>query len=81
MLREETGRELTVGGAECPFAVPPVLSLRVKRVGRQVQYSIDGADLRTCRTELSDVARVAIGVRGTNNSGSSFARDLRITRR
>ena len=81
VLREETGRELTVGGAECPFAVPPVLSLRVKRVGRQVQYSIDGADLRTCRTELSDAARVAIGVRGTNNSGSSFARDLRITRR
>ncbi len=81
VLREETGRELTIGGAECPFAIPPALGLRVERAGRRVQYSIDGGDLRTCKDQLTDGARVSIGVRGTNNSGSSFARDLRITRR
>lgn len=81
VLRQEDGRELSVGGAECPFARSPTSSLRVDRTGRQVRFSLDGNDSRLCATELTEGARVSIGVRGTDGAGASFARNLRITRR
>ena len=81
VLRQEDGRELSVGGAECPFAKSTASTLRVDRVGRSVRFSIDGEDARLCGTELTEGARVSIGVRGTDNPSPSYARNLRITRR
>lgn len=81
VLRQQDGNELAVGGAQCPFAIGPAQGLRVERAGRQVRYAIDGGDLRTCGSQLADGARISVGVRGANNAGSSFARNLRITRR
>jgi hypothetical protein len=80
VLRQEDGRELAVGGAECPI-VQAGSKLRVDRVGTEVRFSIDGGDSRRCATELAEGARVSIGVRGGDNGGVSRARNLRITRR
>jgi hypothetical protein len=81
VLRQEDGRELSVGGAECPFAQAPIVRLRVDRTGTQVRYGINGGDSRLCTTELTEGARVSIGVRGSDNAGASFVRNLRIVRR
>ena len=81
MLRQEDGRELSVGGEECPFARAPTSTLRVDRVGPEVRFSIDGGEPRLCKARLSEGARVSIGVRGIDRPGASFARNLRITRR
>ena len=81
VLRQENGRELTVGGAECAFAQKPTTNLRVDRKGTQVRFTIDKDEPRLCPTELSEGARVSIGVRGPDGTGVSYARNLRITRR
>ncbi len=81
VLRQDDGRELVIGGAECAFAQKPTSSLRVDRTGAKVRFTIDGGESHVCPTELSDGARVSIGVRGTDSTGVSYARNLRITRR
>ena len=81
VLRQEDGREVAVGGAECAFTQKPTESLRVDRSGTQVRFTIDKDEARLCPTELNEGARVSIGVRGRDGPGVSYARNLRITRR
>ncbi|MDB4946445.1 MAG: Rhs family protein [Labilithrix sp.] len=80
VLRQDDGSELSVGGAECPYASAPQSRLRVERRGRNVRYSIDGGGERDCTSLLTDGTRVRIGLRGADNA-PSVSRNLRITRR
>lgn len=81
VLRQEDGVEVSVGGAECPFAQLPRRSLRVDRKGTRVRYTIDDDESHDCARELTPGARLSIGLRGGDNAPSSFVRNLRITRR
>ncbi len=80
VLRQENGREISVGGAECPFGQLPTTSLHVERVGTEVRFGVDGGDTRVCARELDEGARVSVGIRGTDYVPLSYARNLRITR-
>lgn len=79
VLRQEDGRELEVGGAECPSSVRDGTSIRIEREGSEVRFRIDDGESQRCGAELSSESRVKIGVRGGESGG--FARNLRITRR
>ncbi len=79
VLRQEDGRELFIGGAECPFAEPPKSTLRIEREGLEVRVRVDGNEPRRCATDLGAEARVSVGVRG--GEGGGVARNLRIFRR
>lgn len=81
VLRQESGRELAVGGAACAIAQSAKRSLHVERTGRRVSVRIDGGDDRACPTELDDGVRVAIGVRGADAAEVSVASNLRVVRR
>lgn len=81
VLRQENGRELEVGGAACAFLQSATRSLKVTRRGKRVEVSADDGEPRVCPTELDPGARVSIGVRGAGGTGTSVARNLRITRR
>ena len=81
VLRQESGRELEVGGAGCALPQTAKTSVRVERRGTRVTVSLDGGEARVCPMELEPRARVAIGVRGAGGSGASFAKNLRIARR
>jgi hypothetical protein len=81
VLRPERGAELEVGGASCAFAQAASQSLGVRRRGRRVVVSVDGAPERPCPTELEANVRVSIGLRGSQGVGSSAGRNLRVTRR
>ncbi len=81
VLRDESGRELEVGGASCAFAQGAQRHVAVRRSGRSVVVRADEGEERTCPTELEPGARVAIGVRGSQATGLSGARNLIVTRR
>lgn len=81
VLRQEDGRELEVGGAACAFAQAATKSLKITRRGKRVDVSVDDGEPRVCPTELDADARVSVGVRGAGATGTSVARNLRITRR
>jgi hypothetical protein len=81
VLREESGRELEIGGAGCAFAQGAQRHVFVRRSGRAVFVRADEGEERTCPTELDPSARVAIGVRGGLGTGLSGARNLIVSRR
>ena len=81
VLRQEDGRELEVGGAACAFTQNVARTLEVNRAGKRVTVRVDDGEARDCPTELDETARVSIGVRGAGGTGTSVARNLRITRR
>lgn len=81
VLRQEDGRELEVGGAGCGFAQGVTRSLDVERTGKSVTVRIDGGEPHACQAELDLGARISVGVRGAGGTGTSVARNLRITRR
>jgi hypothetical protein len=81
VLRQENGRELEVGGAACGFTQSVNKSLQVDRTGKRVVVRIDDGEPRECPTALDETARVSIGVRGAGGTGTSLAKNLRITRR
>ena len=81
VLRPERGPELEVGGASCAFAQSANQVLDVKRRGRRVTVSVDGAPERACPVELDPGVRVSLGLRGSQGAGVSAARNLRVTRR
>ena len=86
VLRQEDGRELEVGGADCAIAEAAsssstVGTLHVARDGSRVSVSLDDGPSHDCIGELDPTARIAIGVRGAGGTGVSLAHNLRITRR
>ena len=86
VLRQENGRELEVGGADCAYSGAAsssgaVGTLHVQRDGKRVTVALDDAQPRACVGELDPTARIAIGVRGAGGTGVSLAHNLRITRR
>jgi hypothetical protein len=86
VLRQEDGRELEVGGADCAYSGAAISSsavgtLHVQRDGKRVTVALDDAEPRACVGELDPTARIAIGVRGAGGTGVSLAHNLRITRR
>jgi hypothetical protein len=81
VLRQENGRELEIGGLACGFTQNVARSLLVDRIGKRVTVRIDDGDPHDCPTELDETARVSIGVRGAGGTGTSLAKNLRITRR
>ena len=80
VLREESGRELEVGGAGCAFAQGAERHVEVVRSGRRVVVRADDEPARACPTELAAGARVAIGLRGGAAGGLSGARNLLVVR-
>ncbi len=82
VLREESGRELEVGGAACAFAQAATSHLEVVRSETKVRARLDRTgELRDCPTELEKSKRVSIGLRGAQGSGVSAARNLVVVRR
>jgi hypothetical protein len=81
VLRQEDGRELEVGGAACGFTQSVNKSLQIDRTGKRVVVRIDDGEPHDCPTALDETARVSIGVRGAGGTGTSLAKNLRITRR
>jgi hypothetical protein len=81
VLRQESGREIEVGGAGCGFALSATTKIHVERVGPEVSVRFDDGAPRLCPSTLDDGARVTIGVRGPQGSGSAVARNLRVNRR
>lgn len=81
VLREESGRELEVGGIGCAFAQGAQHHVEVRRDGRKVVVRADDGDERTCPAELDPDARVAIGLRGGQGTALSGAKNLVVTRR
>ena len=81
VLRPELGAELEVGGVACAFGQAAKQSLDIKRRGRRVTVSVDGAPDRACPVELEPNVRVSLGLRGAQGVGVSAARNLRVTRR
>jgi len=80
VLRQESGRELEVGGGTCAFTKSGARSLHVERRGSKVSVRIDDGELRTCPGELDATSRVSLGVRGAVNEPFGYARNLRVTR-
>ena len=85
VLRQEDGRELEVGGAECAFteaaSSSSIATLHIERDGKRVTVTVGDAQPHDCVGELDPTARIAIGVRGAGGTGVSLAHNLRITRR
>lgn len=81
VLREETGRELEVGGVDCAFTANAKQHITVLRKGTQVTVRADEGETRTCQAPVTDGARVQIGIRGGSGVSTSGATNLRITRR
>jgi hypothetical protein len=81
VLRDETGRELEVGGFECAFTAGAQRSITVTRKGPRVTVATDDKAARTCQGTLAEGARVSVGLRGASGSGVSGATNLRVTRR
>lgn len=81
VLRQENGREVSVGGAECAIAQSAKKSLHVERVGRNVGVVIDGGGPTACPTLLDEGARVSVGIRGIDGPSTSVATNLRVVRR
>lgn len=81
VLREQNGRELSVGGPECAIAQTATRSLHIERTKRDVTVSIDGGAPRSCPTQLDEGARVSVGLRGLGGGSGSVAANLRVVRR
>lgn len=81
VLRDDSGRELEVGGAACALTGNAQRSIAVTRKGKRVTVRADDQPERTCPTELADGVRVSIGVRGSAGTAQSGATNLRVTRR
>jgi hypothetical protein len=81
VLRQESGREIEIGGAACPFAPASRSTIHVERVGTRVTVNADTGDAHDCPTQLDPGARISIGVRGASGTDASLAHNLRITRR
>lgn len=81
VLRPGVGAELAVGGAECAFALAARQTLVVDRKGAEVRVTVDGREPRACTTTIDATARVALGLRGAGGTGTTGARNLRVTRR
>jgi hypothetical protein len=81
VLRQESGVELAVGGAECAFGQNAQKTLHVERRRGTVTVRADDQDARECGTKLPDGARVSVGVRGASGVNVSGAKNLRVRRR
>jgi hypothetical protein len=81
VLRQGSGVELAVGGAECAFGQNAQKTLHVERRRGTVTVRADDEDARECATKLPDGARVSVGVRGASGVNVSGARNLRVRRR
>jgi hypothetical protein len=57
------------------------VKIHVERVGPEISVSFDDGAPRLCPSTLDEGARVTIGVRGPQGSGSAVARNLRVNRR
>ena len=81
VLRPEGSPELEVGGAWCAFGQTASQRLDIVRTGRHVTVSVDGGPERACPAPLAPNTRVALGLRGSNATVTSSARNLRLYRR
>ncbi len=81
VVRPERGAEIEVGGGTCAFGQDAARGLVVKRRGAKVLVAADGGAERPCTSTLDPDGRIAIGLRGAQGTGTSSARNLRITRR
>lgn len=81
VLREESGRELEVGGAGCGFTQGAQRHISVRRAGPSVVVRSDDGEERTCPTQLEKDSRVGVGLRGGAGTGLSGGRNLTVVRR
>ena len=81
VLREDTGKELEIGGAGCGFTQAAKRHIAVRRAGATVFVRSDEGEERTCPTTVTETARISIGVRGGAGTGLSGARNLVVVRR
>lgn len=81
VLREETGRELEIGGVDCAFTANAKRKIVVQRKGTLVTVRSDDGETRNCQAPLTEGARVQVGIRGGSGVSASGATNLRITRR
>lgn len=81
VLREETGKELEIGGAGCGFTQSAKQHIAVRRDGASVFVRSDDGEERVCPTGIDEAARVSLGLRGGAGTGLSGARNLVVVRR
>jgi hypothetical protein len=80
VLREESGRELEVGGAGCGFTQTAQHHISVRRSGPTVVVRADDGEERVCPTQIENGSRVGIGLRGGAGTGLSGGRNLVVFR-
>lgn len=81
VLREESGKELEIGGAGCGFTQAAQRHIFVRRAGASVFVRSDEGEERTCPTQVEETARVSVGLRGGAGTGLSGAKNLVVVRR
>jgi hypothetical protein len=81
VLREETGKELEIGGAGCGFTQSAQKHIAIRRTGSSVFVRSDEGEERVCPTQVGETARLGVGLRGGAGTGLSGARNLVVVRR